>query len=93
MKSELAEAVQSNLYDALLQVRSTWFSRRSRTGGAQLIYIYLDDPLMGTTAGTLRSVSVNFPDRVRYLSPTDAQIRFGIRNNMAAAIVLEVDRQ
>ena len=51
----------------------------------------MDDRVLGAVA-TLRSVPVGLPDRVRYLSPTEAQLRFGNRNGMAAAIVIEVGR-
>ena len=94
VRAELAEVSQSNLEDAIRQLRPTWFTRpatSSRGSAVPNILVYLDDRVLGAVS-TLRSVPVGLPDRVRYLSPSEAQFRFGNRNGMAAAIVIEVGR-
>ena len=87
---ELQASRRANLYDAARELRPRWFTRptRANTGEA---YVYIDDQVVGTI-GTLRRFSPNDVAELRYLSPTEAQVQFGQRNQGRAAIVLVLVR-
>jgi hypothetical protein len=89
LAAELEESKQQNLYDAVRQLRSFWLTRgvRGRTG-ENTISIYVDDQLVGTLPA-LRRLSVLGTERVRYMSATEAQTRFGQVNLGRAAILVE----
>ena len=84
---ELEASRLDNLYDAVRQLRPGWF-RRVGTAGDQRILVYLDDQQVGgvTALGrfTTRSVS-----EIRYLAPTEAQVRYGQINFGRPAILLQ----
>lgn len=84
--AELASIQVENLYDAVHRLRPRWFVR-SRTGSGQPISVYLDDQVIGSAA-SLRQFSVRDVERVSFLGPTEAQVRFGQRNHGNAAIVI-----
>lgn len=92
LASELEASKQGNLYDAVRQLRPFWLSRnvRGRTGESA-IAVYADDQLIGSLSA-LRRMSVFAVDRVRYMSPTEAQTRYGQTNGGRAAIVVELAR-
>lgn len=75
-----------NLYDAVRQLRPDWF-RRSRAGAPLSVVVYLDDRNIGD-ASVLRSFSVRSVREVRFLSVTEAQVRYGTLNRGRAAIQL-----
>lgn len=92
--AELVSTSHNNLYDAIRQLRPNWFTRDIRGSSMpadRAIMVYVDDRRTGT-ASELRSYPVTFPARARYLTPTDAQVRYGQLNDMRPAIVLETDR-
>ena len=92
LAEELATTQRDNLFDAVRQVRPTWFSRISRQqSGDASIMVYLEDRQIGEAA-TLRRFSVQSVASVRYLAPTEAQVRFGQANGGRPAIVLEAAR-
>lgn len=89
LAAELEASKQQNLYDAVRKLRSFWLTRRvgGRTG-ENTISIYVDEQLVGTTSA-LRRLSVFGTERVRYMSATEAQTRFGQVNLGRAAILVE----
>jgi len=91
LASELEASPRANLYDAVWELRPRWFTRSGR-GGSNEVYVYLEDRILGT-AGTLRRFQTGLISEVRYLSPTEAQVRFGQNNRGRAAIVVALARQ
>ena len=92
LAAELESTGRDNLYDAVHQLRPSWFSRvvRQRSGEASII-VYHDDRQMGDVT-MLRRVSTRSVKSVRYLSPTEAQVRYGQINVGRPAILLETAR-
>jgi hypothetical protein len=93
-QDELQRTKQENLYDAIRQTRPFWFTRDTRRGGAAAgdVAIYLNEQLIGGLA-QLRRIPVAATSRVRYLSSTEAQLRFGAPNGLRPAILVESERQ
>jgi hypothetical protein len=94
MATELVTTRHNNLYEAVRQLRPQWFTRNQRRGTTPSdrgIMLYIDDRPIGN-AGDLRNYPVTFPARVRYMSVTEAQVRFGQVNNMRPAILIETER-
>jgi hypothetical protein len=90
---ELDAVGRDNLYDAVRQLRPGWLTRRTRQqAGEDNIIVYLDDRQFGTVL-QLRQVSSRAVQTVRYLSPTEAQVRYGQINGGRPAILLESVRQ
>lgn len=93
LAADLEATNQPNLYDAVRQVRPSWFTRKvPGRSGDDAIAVYVEDHLLGPL-GSLRRLTVFGTDKVRYLGPTEAQIRFGQQNNGRAAIVVERTRE
>ncbi len=91
--AELESAGRDNLYDAVHQLRPGWFTRRTRDRtGEQNIIVYLDDRQIGPVTA-LRRFSPRDVASARYLSPTEAQVRYGQINTGRPAIQLELARQ
>jgi hypothetical protein len=89
MATELEASKQLNLYDAVRHLRPAWMTRNIRgRSGENTVAIYIDDHFIGTLS-TLRRVSVFGVERVRYMSPVEAQTRFGQNNGGRAAIFVE----
>jgi hypothetical protein len=93
LATELEAAAQNNMYDAIRRLRPGWFTRatRDRLTGDNALMVYIDDQPIGT-AGTLRRFSPNFAARIRYLTQTEAQVRYGQNNGGRAAIVIETSK-
>jgi hypothetical protein len=90
--SELDPARQPTLYDAVRQLRPSWLTRSiSGRTGDNTIVVYLDGQPLGN-ASMLRRLTVSTAERISYMSPTEAQTRFGSRNGARAAIVIETER-
>ena len=92
LANELESITRDNLYDAVRQLRPGWFTRPNRQrSGEDNIIVYLDDRQMGSVEALRR-----FPTRavaaVRYLSPTEAQVRYGQINRGRPAIQVEMQR-
>jgi hypothetical protein len=93
MASELESTNRANLYDAVHQLRPGWFTRPTRgRQGEDAIVVYLEDRQMGSV-DILKNVSTQTVQAVRYLGPTEAQVRFGQINGGRPAIILETKRQ
>lgn len=89
---ELLESRIDNLYDAVRQLRPSWFRRTSRgRSGQQPIMVYLDDQQLGGVTA-LGRFTTNSVAEVRYLTPTEAQVRYGQSNFGRAAILLQSGR-
>lgn len=92
LAAELESSRQLNVYDAVQKLRPIWFTRRvGNRSGEDAISVYFEDQLVGTRSA-LRRVSVFGVDRVRYMSPSEAQTRFGQQNRGRAAVVVELQR-
>lgn len=83
---ELSETPTDNLYDAVSQLRPDWY-RRGRAGASRTIMVYLDDRHVGDVSA-LRNFSPQSVAEIRYLSVTEAQVRYGTRNLGRPAIRL-----
>lgn len=93
VQAELDAVGRDNLYDAVRQLRPEWFSRRTRNQtGEEAILVYLDDRQMGTVT-VMRRFSTHSVQNVRYLGPTEAQVRYGQMNQGRPAIQIELARQ
>ena len=89
MAEELAGTNGSTAYDAVRQLRPQWLTRVvSGRSGDNTIVAYLDEQPIGS-ASALTRIPLHIALRVRYLSPTEAQVRFGSRNGLRAAILVE----
>jgi len=88
--SELDASPRANLYDAVRELRPTWFTRPARARTGELV-VYLEDRILGN-ARTLSRFHIDAVAEVRYLSPTEAQVRYGQLNGGRAAIVVELAR-
>ncbi len=81
---ELATANASNLYDAIRQLRPRWMERGGPTAlrGPDFqsgIQVYLDRIHEGGV-DALRSIPRGLVERIRFLSPSEAQGEFGLDN-------------
>jgi len=87
--SELQSTQQANVYDAVRQLRPQWLTRVvSGRSGDNTIVAYLDEQPIGS-ASALTRIPLHVALRVRYLSPTEAQVTYGSRNGLRAAILVE----
>lgn len=93
LAAELEAVGRDNLYDAVRQARPGWFTRstRNRTGDGSILVYFDDQPVGNATA--LRRFSTHAVDKVRYLSPTEAQVRYGQTNVGRPAILVETARR
>jgi len=93
LAAELEAVGRDNLYDAVRQARPGWFTRstRNRTGDGSILVYFDDQPVGNATA--LRRFSTQAVDKVRYLSPTEAQVRYGQTNVGRPAILVETARR
>lgn len=92
LASELEATRQTNLYDAVRQLRPFWFSRQPRSRGEEPgVVVYLDDQQIGPAAALSR-IPIYMAARVRYLPPTEAHARFGPINGLRGAILVDSER-
>lgn len=90
---ELNRTNQSNLFDAIRIARPFWFARTGRmtsSSGAEIM-VYLQDQPLGGVSQLLR-VPIHSAATVRYLTATEAQVRYGQNNGARPAIVIETPR-
>jgi hypothetical protein len=93
LAEELESTNRDNLYDAVRQLRPTWFTRVSRQkSGDDAIVVYLDDRQLGTPT-TMKRFSARAVASVRYLAPTEAQVRYGQLNEGRPAILLATTKE
>jgi hypothetical protein len=86
---ELRASPVDNLYDAVRQLRPGWF-RRVGTGD-QRILVYFDDQQVGGVTALSRFTTLSVAE-VRFLSPTEAQVRYGQTNYGRPAILVQSPR-
>ena len=73
--AEIAELTGlSTALDAVEQLRPSWLRPRGRTG---LPTIYRNNSRWGENPGALRTISIQNVREIRFLSTTDANIRWG----------------
>lgn len=90
--AELETTRQSNLYDAIRQLRPFWYTRDTRSSSEAAISVYLDDQHIGGLSA-LRRLPLYATATVKYMSPTEAQVRFGNVNGLRPAILVESVRR
>jgi hypothetical protein len=79
-----------NLYEVIRVRRPAWLTKSVRdVSGDEAVVVYLDDRKLGMLP-VLRGLRVDLPERMRYMSPTEAQLRFGPTHGPLAAIVIEI---
>lgn len=89
---ELKVATAQNLYDVVRIQRPAWLTKTVRNlSGNDAIVVYLNDRKIGPL-NILREISVNAARSLQYLSPTEAQLRYGPTHGSLAAIVVEVSK-
>ena len=86
LADELDSSPRANLYDAVWELRPRWFTRSVRSDVGDVI-VYVDDQLIGR-ADVLRRFQTTQVAEVRYLSGTEAQVRYGQNNRGRPAIVI-----
>jgi hypothetical protein len=80
------------VYDAVRQLRPFWFRDARNRGGEAGFVVYLDGQPIGPLSA-LGRIPVYAAARVRYLSPTEAQVRFGSINGLRPAILVESEKR
>ena len=85
-RAELEASRLPTLYDAVQAFRPFWL--RQTNGG---VVVYLDNQLVGGVA-VLRRISVHLTEDARYMSATEAQVRFGASNGLRPAILVQTRR-
>ena len=87
---ELKVATAQNLYDVVRLRRPAWLTRTVRNAqGNDAIVVYMNDRKVGTL-NVLRDIPVEAARSLQYLSPTEAQVRYGPSHGRLAAIVVEI---
>jgi len=83
-------ATAQSLYDVVRIQRPNWLTKTVKTAsGSDAVVVYLDDRKLGML-NILREMRVELAVSMRYLSPTEAQLRYGPNHGSLAAIVVEV---
>ena len=81
-----------NLYDVVRIRRPSWLTRTVRNqSGNDAVVVYLDNKAIGKL-NILREISVDVAERIEFLAPTEALLRFGPNHGSAAAIVVQVKK-
>jgi hypothetical protein len=87
---ELKVETAQNLYDVVRLQRPSWLTKTVRNAqGNDAIVVYLNDRKIGTL-NVLRDIPVAAAQSLQYLSPTEAQLRYGPTHGSMAAIIVEV---
>ncbi len=84
-RTELESIRLPTLYDAVQQLRPFWLNHANDGSVA----VYLNEQLVGGIAN-LRRISVHLTQDARYMSATEAQVRFGQTNGLRPAILVQV---
>lgn len=86
-RSELERSRLPTMFDLIQQIRPLWLTN----GNDASVAVYLNEQLMGGVAN-LRRISVHLTEEVRYMSATEAQVRFGQTNGLRPAILVTIRR-
>ncbi len=90
---ELTDHSTLTALDAVRRLRPRWLTGRGAgTGGSNTPQLMLDGARMGDAAQGLRSISVADVQEMRYLSASDATMRFGTNFPGGAIIVTSRSR-
>ena len=87
---DIQEAQQQNIgnvLDMIRRYRSVWLRTVMVQGRAMEPSAYQDRQRIGTTAAALRNVPLAAVNRIRYLTPSEAQGELGL-DNLAGSIVV-----
>jgi hypothetical protein len=85
---ELKIEQAQNLYDVVRLQRPAWLTRTVRNRqGQDATVVYLDVRKLGNL-NVLREIPPSAAHSLQYLSPTEAQLRFGPTHGSVAAIVI-----
>jgi hypothetical protein len=80
---DLVASNQGNLYEAVRTLRPNWLNRpgaNTRGNAASTaVQVYVDNQRMGE-AEVLRRMSINSAAQIKFLTPSEAQARFGLDN-------------
>jgi hypothetical protein len=90
LASELEATPRANLYDAVFELRPRWFTRSSRADVGDVL-VYIGEQMVGR-ADVLRRFQAAQVVELRYLTPTEAQVRYGQNNRGRPAILVELIR-
>jgi hypothetical protein len=90
LASELEATPRANLYDAVFELRPRWFTRSSRADVGDVL-VYVGEQMVGR-ADVLRRFQTTQVVELRYLTPTEAQVRYGQNNRGRPAILVELIR-
>ena len=87
---ELNAETAQNLYDVVRIQRPSWLTKTVRNKrGNDAIVVYLNDRIVGPL-NVLRDIPIAAAQSLQYLSPTEAQLRYGPTHGSLAAIVVTV---
>lgn len=89
---ELVASNRHNLLDAVRQLRPLWLTPAASRGAEASVAVYLDEQLIGGLTALAR-LPIDLPARMRYMRPSEAQLRFGSSNGLRPAIVVESPRR
>ncbi len=85
---EIRATTAQNLYEVIRIRRPSWLNRTVRNlRGDNAVAVYLDDRMVGLL-NLLRDMPPYVAARLEYLSPTEAQVRFGPNHGIRAAVVV-----
>ena len=85
---DIAGVVEDNAYDVISRLRPQWLRRRGR---APLPAVFRDNMRVGTDTEALRSIRLENVLELRYLSASDATMRWG--TGFAGGAILIVTRR
>ena len=85
-RSELEATRLPTLFDAVQQLRPFWLTHANGD-----VAVYLNNQLVGGVSN-LRRISVHLTEDARYMSATEAQVRFGPSNGLRPAILVQIRR-
>jgi hypothetical protein len=91
--AEIQATKALNLYEAVRLRRPVWLTRTvGNQSGDRAVAVYLDDRLIGSL-NILREMPLHVAQALQYLSPSEAQIRFGPNHGTKAAIIVMYARE
>jgi hypothetical protein len=89
--AEIVAARVTDVYQAVSHLRPEFLRRRTMRPAAPLapppFLVYLDDLPFGSTPESLKDIPLERVRMIRYLGPTDADLRFGASHPGGAILV------